>query len=88
MPTLAEQLRNEMPDIHKEMPWLRESVYNNIKYYGEYNIICDTHVSYISERFAVPSKYWIPIEEWAKSEGLRVYASYNSYGVKNLCISL
>jgi hypothetical protein len=86
--SLAEQLRAEQPNIHKEMPWLKESVVNNIKYRGEYRIICDKHISRIDENFAVPNRYWNPIKEWAESEGLRVYATYNRAGVRSLCISL
>lgn len=88
MATLAEQLRAEQPNIHKEMPWLKEGVVNDIKCRGEYRIICDKHISRIDENFAVPNRYWTPIVEWAESEGLRCYPSYNHAGVRSLCISL
>ena len=84
---LAEQLKSQM-DIHKEIPWLKDSVISQIKNRGEYGIICDTHIREINARFAIPYRYWKPIEEWARSEGFSVYFRYNSYGVKHLCISL
>ena len=88
MATLAEQLRAEQPNIHTEMPWLRERVINEIKWHGEFKIICDKHISRIDEGFAIPNRYWTPIVEWAQKEGLRAYATYNRAGVRSLCISL
>ena len=84
---LAEQLKQEI-DVHKEMPWLKDSVISHIRNSGEYCIICDTHIYNIRKDFAIPYRYWKPIEDWARKEGFNVYCSCNSYGVKHLFISL
>ena len=84
---LAEQLKNEV-NVLNELPWLKEGVINGIKNYGRYRLICDTHISKPNRNFSVPYKYWTPISDWARKEGFRVSADYNSYGVKHLVIEL
>lgn len=85
--TLAEQLRNEM-NIHEVMPWLKEDVVKSIRSNGRYSRICDKHVREITRNFSFPYKYYTHIEEWARKEGFKVYPTFNSYGVRSICISL
>lgn len=85
--TLAEQLRNEI-NIHEVMPWLKEDVVKSIRYNGKYSRICDNHVREITRNFSFPYKYYTHIETWARKEGFNVNSTYNSYGVRSICISL
>lgn len=85
--TLAEQIRSQI-DLQKELPWLKNDVANAIKACGEYCIICDTHIDKITRGWAVPNKYYAPICEWARKEGLSTRPVHNSYGVKHIEITL
>lgn len=85
--TIAEQLRNEI-NIHQVMPWLKEDVTNSIRNCGYFSRICDKHINKITRKSSFPLKYYTPIEEWARKEGLKVYSTYNSYGVRSLKITL
>ena len=84
---MQNKLKKEI-DIEKEIPNLRECVTSSIKNFGEYCVICDTHIRDISPRFSIPYRYWTPICDWARKEGLYVSTHYNSYGVKHLVITL
>lgn len=85
--TIAEQLRNEI-NVTKELPWLAGTVTNSIRHGGRYTIICDTHISEIKKDWCLPNKYFTPVCEWARKEGLNARPVYNSYGVKHIEISL
>ncbi len=84
--SLAEQLRNEI-NIHEVMPWLKEETIKHIRWDGKFAMICDTHINEI-KKWAVPFKYYSPIQEWARSEGFKVFSEYNSYGVRSIVITL
>lgn len=85
--TIAEQICNEI-NVTKEIPWLAEDVMKAIRNDGEYTIICDTHIGNISRGWSLPNKYFAPVCEWARREGLHARATYNSYGVKHIEITL
>ena len=85
--TLAETLKNDSKNLLNDIPWLQNSVINQIKTYGYFSIICDTHVKNVST-YSLPQKYEYPIQNWAKENGIRTSNTYNSYGVKSIKISL
>ena len=85
--TLAEQLRNEI-NVERDLPWLREEVMKHIKGSGQWCVICDTHINSVSKNFSLPNKYFVPVSEWARKEGLSVQTVYNGYGVKHIKITL
>lgn len=89
MATLAEQLRKEASsNLLNDLPWLAEETIKHIRWDGRYSMICDKHIDKISKSWAVPNKYYAPIEEWARKEGFRVSASYNRAGVRSIVIEL
>ena len=85
--TLAEQLRNEI-NVTNEIPWLAEEVVKAIRNNGRYVIICDTHIKDVKRNWSLPNKYFTPVCEWARKEGFCARATYNSYGVKHIEITL
>ena len=88
MATLAEQLRNEI-NVTRDLPWLAEDVMKALRSSrGKYVILCDSHIGRIQQGWALPGKYFTPVCEWARREGLRAGAIYNGYGVKHIEITL
>ena len=86
--TLAEQLRNEI-DVTRDLPWLAEDVMSDLRSNrGRYVILCDSHISKVCRGWSLPGKYFAPVCEWAKREGLNACAIYNSYGVRHIEITL
>lgn len=85
--TLAEELKNDTKNLLNDIPWLQNSVINQIKTYGYFSIICDTHIKNVST-YSLPQKYEYPIQNWAKENGFRTSNTHNSYGVKSIKIEL
>lgn len=86
MATLADQVRQSI-NVSTELPFLAEDVLKTLKTSGRYRIICDTHIHKISG-WSIPAKYFTPVCEWARQEGLNAGAYYNSYGVRSIEITL
>ena len=85
--TLAETLKNDAKNLLDNIPWLQEKVISQIKTYGHFSIICDTHIKNVST-YSLPQKYEYPIQNWAKENGFITYNTYNSFGVKSIKIEL
>lgn len=89
MATMAELLRQEQKnELLKDITWLPECVASAIRNQGRYIIICAPHVRNIEKDFALPEKYDYPVCEWACQQGFNVTHKYNSYGVKQIVITL
>lgn len=85
---IAEQIRNEI-NVTKDLPWLAEDVMNALRSNrGRYTILCDSHIRDIERGWSLPGKYFTPVCEWARREGLHAGATYNFYGVKLIEITL
>lgn len=88
MATLAEKLRQQI-NVSTELPWLAEDVMKDLQSSrGRYVILCDSHIREIKRGWWLPGKYFTPVCEWARREGLHAGAIYNSYGVKHIEITL
>ena len=90
MATMAELLRQEQKnELLKDITWLPEEVAKDIRNCGRFIIICDTHIHEISKtRSSIPYKYDYPVCEWARQQGFNVTHKCNSYGVKQIVITL
>lgn len=88
MATLAEQLRQQI-NVTKELPWLAGDVMRTLQSNsGRYKILCDSHIRQIERGWSLPGKYFTPVCEWARSEGLYACATFNSRGVRSIEITL
>ena len=92
--TIAEQLKLGETDIETDLPSLRQDVIRRIKHNGEWNAICDWHISEANVRESdgvigsVPPKFFNKICEWAHKEGLRSYVKYSSRGTRMIAVSV
>lgn len=87
MATLAEQLRQAI-NVERDLPWLKEEVGKGILGRGKCVLLCDSHIKSIGQGWALPGKYFTPVCEWARREGLHARDTYNAYGVKQIEITL
>ena len=89
MATMAELLRQEQKnELLKDITWLPECVESAIRNNGRYIIICAPHISEVKKDWALPEKYDYSVCEWARQQGFNVTHKYNSYGVKQIVITL
>jgi hypothetical protein len=85
MATIAEQLRQTI-NVERDLPWLRQDVLRDLQGRGKWYAICDTH-NHDVKNYAIPAKYFTPVCEWARREGLHAEAHYNGYGVRGIVIT-
>ena len=89
MATMAELLRQEQKnELLKDITWLPECVASAIRNNGRYIIIYAPHISEVKKDWALPEKYDYSVCEWARQQGFNVTHKYNSYGVKQIVITL
>lgn len=87
--SIADELKTEntMDEVFEACPSFREKVKNGIKTYGRHCILHVTHISHINDS-DIPERLTNAVAKWAKSEGLNVEYSTNTYGVGKLVLTL
>ena len=87
--SLADELKQEntMADVFAAVPDFRNRVKSSIKTYGRASILHGTHINRINYD-GIPERYVRAVDQWARTEGLRVEYAHNSYGVGLLRLSV